>query len=250
LMGLCAAVLGRLVSADHAALPVWAAASLVLVLGAGIGALNGLLVTVGRVPSIIATLGTGTALAGIADLVMGGGTIGNFPEALRTLAIGRLGPVPIPVVVAVVCVLAFSVLARHTRLGLRIHAAGSDPHAARLIGLPVQRLRMLVFTCTGALTGLATLVSAPQLDVIEAGFGRHFELLVITGVVVGGAAIGGGRGTIVGAALAVLLLALVRTALVFLHLGIAATYWERAIQGAFILVAVVWDHLHGRGRWR
>jgi ribose/xylose/arabinose/galactoside ABC-type transport system permease subunit len=61
LMGLCAAVLGRLVSADHAALPVWAAASLVLVLGAGIGALNGLLVTVGRVPSIIATLGTGTA---------------------------------------------------------------------------------------------------------------------------------------------------------------------------------------------
>ena len=247
LMGLCAAVLGRLVSADHAALPVWAAMLIVLALGAGVGLVNGLLVTIGRVPSIIATLGMLTALTGVGDLVMAGGTIGNFPDALRGWAIGSIGPLPVPVLVAGLCIAAFTVLTRSTPLGRRIYAVGSNPHAARLAGLPVRRLKLLAFVATGALTALATLISAPQLDVIEAGFGRQFELLAVTAVVVGGTSIGGGVGSIVGSGLGVLLLSLVRTVLIFLQLGLSATYWERAIQGAFILGAVLVDHL-GRRR--
>jgi ribose/xylose/arabinose/galactoside ABC-type transport system permease subunit len=247
LMGVCAAVLGRLVSTDHAGLPVWAAMAIVLALGAGVGLINGLLVTVGKVPSIIATLGMLTALTGISDLVMAGETIGSFPDALRAWAIGSVGPIPVPVLIAVLCLVAFTVLTRSTPLGRRIYAVGSNPHAARLAGLPVQRLKLLAFVLTGALTGLATLISAPQLDVIEAGFGRQFELLVVTAVVVGGTSISGGVGTIIGSGLGIVLLSLVRTVLIFLQLGISATYWERAIQGGFILAAVLADHL-GRKR--
>jgi rhamnose transport system permease protein len=243
LMGVCAAVLGKLVSADHAALPVWAAMLIVIGLGAGVGLINGLLVTVARVPSIIATLGMLTALTGVGDLVMAGETIGNFPDALRSWAIGSIGPIPVPVLVAVLCIAGFTVLTRAMPLGRRIYAVGSNPHAARLAGLPVARIKLLAFVLTGALTAVATLISAPQLDVIEAGFGRQFELLAVTAVVVGGTSISGGVGTIIGSGLGVLLLSLVRTVLIFLQLGISATYWERAIQGGFILAAVLADHL-------
>jgi ribose/xylose/arabinose/galactoside ABC-type transport system permease subunit len=247
LMGLCAAVLGKLVSADHAALPVWAATGIVIVLGAGVGLINGLLVTVGKVPSIIATLGMLTALMGVSDLVMAGETIGNFPDALRYYALGTIGPIPMPVCVALMCVVAGTIFAKMTPFGRQLYAIGSNPHAARLAGLPVQRLKLMAFVLTGTLTAVATLISAPQLNVIEAGFGRQFELLVVTAVVVGGTSISGGVGSVIGSALGILLLSLVRTVIIFLQLGISATYWERAIQGGFILAAVFADHL-GRKR--
>jgi ribose/xylose/arabinose/galactoside ABC-type transport system permease subunit len=155
---------------------------------------------------------------------------------------------PMPVLVALACLAAFTVLTRETALGRRIYAVGSNAHAARLAGLPALRLKVLAFTLTGLLTGVATLISAPQLEVIEAGFGRQFELFVVTAVVVGGASMSGGAGSIAGSALGVLLLSLVRTALIFLQLGIGATYWERAIQGGFILAAVLADHVSRRRR--
>ena len=138
-----------------------------------------------------------------------------------------------------------------TPRGRRLYAIGSNPAAARTAGLPVARLKLFAFTLTGLLTAIATLVSAPQLSVIESGAGVGFELLVVTAVVVGGTSIRGGSGTITGAALAVLLLGIVRTVLLYVFrargLGDSATYWERAIQGAFILAAVVFDP--GAGAW-
>ncbi len=246
LMGLLAALLGRLASSEHGALPLWAVVPLILCGGALSGLITGLLVTLGRVPSIIASLGMLTVLRGACDLVMGGESIGGFPPELRSLAIGELGGVPVPVAVAAGLVALTAYAARHTPLGLRIYALGSNAHAARLSGLPAGRLKLCAFVLTGVLTAVATLVSVPQLEVIEAGFGKGFELLVVTGVVVGGTAVNGGRGTVIGSMLALLLLALVRTVLIFLQLGDRATYWERAIQGAFILVAVLADRLTRR----
>jgi ribose/xylose/arabinose/galactoside ABC-type transport system permease subunit len=246
LMGLLAAVLGRLASSEHAGWPLWAVVPAILSGGAAVGLVTGLIVTVGRVPSIIASLGMLTVLRGACDLVMGGESIGGFPPALRSLAIGSVLGVPVPVAVAGVLVALFAIAARQTPLGLRIYALGSNPHAARLAGLAADRLKLSAFVLTGLLTAVATLVSVPQLEVIEAGFGKGFELLVVTGVVVGGTAVSGGRGTVIGSMLALLLLALVRTVLIFLQLGDRATYWERAIQGAFILVAVLIDRLSRR----
>jgi ribose/xylose/arabinose/galactoside ABC-type transport system permease subunit len=95
----------------------------------------------------------------------------------------------------------------------------------------------------GLLAALAALISVPQMSVIESGIGAGWELFVVTCVVVGGVSITGGRGSVVGVVIGVLLLGTVRTVLLFLKLGDDAVYWERAIQGAFILVAVLADRL-------
>lgn len=252
LLGLLAAVLGVLTSGSRAYhLPVAAAVPMVLLLGTGLGALNGLLVTVGRVPSIIATLGMLTLLQGVTEVVMGGEWVKDLPPELRFFGVGALLGVPVPVWAAAVVFGLCALLATQTPLGRRIYAAGGNPEAARLLGLPVERLKLAAFALTGFLTGLATLVSVPQLSVIESGVGRGFELLVVTCVVVGGASIRGGRGTLAGTLLATLLLSTVGTALIFLRLGESATYWERAIQGGFILLAVLADHYtrrHGAKR--
>jgi ribose/xylose/arabinose/galactoside ABC-type transport system permease subunit len=246
LMGLLATVLGVLTTRQG-----WPASTAIvatLALGAAVGLLNGALVTFGRVPSIIVTLGMLTALRGVTELLLGGEIVNNLPAALRVWGTGAVLGVPISIVVAAVVVALAVLFARETPLGRRIYAAGSNPHAAKLAGLRLNTLKLFVFTLTGLLTGVATLVSAPQLDVIEAGFGRGMELLVVTSVVVGGTAISGGRGTIAGSVLAAILLSMIGTALIFLRLGESATYWERAIQGAFILLAVLADHVARRGK--
>lgn len=248
LMGLLATALGQLCSPSHAALPVWIAVTLTLLLGTGIGLLNGLMVTLGRMPSIIVTLGMLTVLSGINLLLMNGKWITDLPPGLRWFGVGTMLGIPICLWAALFVVLGAVLLARETPLGRRIYAAGSNPDAARLAGLSVWKLKLFAFTLTGFLTAVATVVSVPRLSVIESGVGQGFELLVVTCVVVGGTSISGGRGSIIGSALAALLLGLVRPMLIFLRLGVSASYWERAIQGAFILLAVLADHLARRTR--
>ena len=247
LMGLLAAVLGIMTSPERMGGAVWSGIALTLLLGTGVGFLNGLLVTVGKVPSIIVTLGMLTLLQGVTEIAMGGQWIKGLPPGLRFWGVGSVLGVPVGVGVAALVAVGAILLARETALGRRIYAVGSNPHAARLAGLPVIRIKLFAFTLTGFLVGVATLISVPQLSVIESGFGRGLELLVVTCVVVGGTSISGGRGTIPGTLLAVLLLTTIRTMLIFLHLGVSATYWERAIQGLFILLAVLADHA-GRKR--
>ena len=247
LYGLCAVTLGILASPERMAQPVGLAVAAALGLGAFVGFINGALVVWGRVPSIITTLGMLTALQGTMVMVMGGATIKNLPPGLRFFGTGHVLGVPTPLLLATsVCVFC-ALLASQTPLGRRVYAAGSNPHAAELAGLSVNGLKLFAFTFTGFLTGLAALVSVPVLDVIENSVGRGYELTVVTAVVVGGAALRGGRGTIIGSLLAALLLGMIGTALIFLKLGEAVTYWERAIQGGFILLAVLADHLTRRG---
>ena len=248
LMGLLAAVMGVCSSTDRMGLPVGVAIVVTLGLGALVGFLNGALVVWGRVPSIIVTLGMLTALRGITVIVTGGEWIKNLPDSLRVLGTGSVVGMPISVLVAEVVVVATVLLARETPLGRRIYAAGSNPHAARLAGLKVANLKLFVFTLTGFLVGVATLVSVTQQSVIESGIGNGFELLVVTCVVVGGTSIAGGRGSILGSLFATLLLTMMGTALIFLKLGPSATYWEQAIQGVFILLAVLTDHLTKRDK--
>jgi len=246
LVGLLGVTLGLLTSPMHAGLPVAVGVALTLILGTAIGLLNGLLVTLGRVPSIIVTLGMLTALRGVSELLMGGKWITDLPKGLRYLGTGTLWGAPVCIAVAVAVVAMSIVLARHTALGRRIYAVGSSPRSARLIGLPSRRIKVFVFALTGLLTGVAAVVSVPQLSVIESGIGKGFELLIVTCVVVGGTSISGGRGSIIGSLLGVLLLGTVGTVLIFLRLGEMSTYWEQAIQGVFILLAVLLDHVARR----
>jgi ribose/xylose/arabinose/galactoside ABC-type transport system permease subunit len=175
-------------------------------------------------------------------MVLGGVWITDLPSGIRALGTGAIVGIPVCIWVAALVAAAALVLARCTPLGVRIRAVGGNSHAAALAGISVTRVKLLTFALLGALTGVAALVSVPQQSVIESGIGAGFELVVVTAVVVGGTSIRGGRGGIIGTLLAACLLGSIRTILVFVNLGEMATYWERAIQGACILAAVLSDH--------
>ena len=132
---------------------------------------------------------------------------------------------------------------RHLAAGRAVYATGSNPEGARLAGIEPSRVVFWVFTLTGALTGCAALLNSVRFNQIPSNAGIGMEMQVIAAVIVGGVAVAGGRGTVVGALLGVILLGMIGPALTFL--GISA-YWERALQGAIILAAVAIDALRGR----
>ncbi|MCC6677924.1 MAG: ABC transporter permease [Phycisphaerales bacterium] len=243
LLGLLAALMGVFASPQHWGLPTAVVIGLTLAVGTGAGLLNGLLVTVGRVPSIIATLAMLTILRGVTEFIMGGRWITDLPPGIRALGTGGALGVPWCLWVAAAVVGVSVVIARRTPLGLRLYAVGGNAEAAGLARISTARVRIFAFMLLGLLTAVAALVAVPQQSVVESGIGVGFELVVVTAVVVGGTAIRGGTGGIAGTVLAALLLGSIRTALVFLNFGETATYWERGIQGGFILAAVLVDHL-------
>ena len=246
LMGLLAAMMGLLVSKDHADLSLWIGLPLTLLAGTTIGAVTGLLVAVGRVPSIIATLGLLTLLRGCTTLLMEGQNIDGLPDGLNRMTKTGLVGIPISIWTAGVVVASTWVLIHHLPLGRRLYALGSSHYSARMIGLSDKRLKLFVFAYTGFLTAVATIVDVPRLPKIEAGIGVGFELLVVTCVVVGGVSIAGGRGKLLGVLLAVVLMTMIRPVLTFMDIGEAGEKWTRAIQGAFIILAVISDSLSSR----
>jgi ABC-type sugar transport system ATPase subunit/ribose/xylose/arabinose/galactoside ABC-type transport system permease subunit len=244
-MGLCSVIMGVTASRMHYPMPVVIAS--MLVTGTIIGLLNGFLIALFRIPSIIVTLGMATIVKGASTFIMGGKWISDIPDGLRFWGTSSFLSVPICVWVAIFVVVMTWILLIQTPLGRRIYAVGNNPRAAELAGVSNRMVRMFVFGFTGFVAAIATLVSATQLQVVENGFGEGKDLLVITCVVVGGTSIRGGRGTIIGSILGVVLLGIVSTVLIFLKLGEMSTYWEKAIQGAFIIVAVLLDHITRRG---
>lgn len=248
LMALLAAVMGVLISADHLGLSMWIGLPATLLLGTAVGLLTGLLATWGRVPSIVVTLALLTALRGLSTLIMRGKNIDHLPDGLgQWCKYGVLG-VPLSIWGAAAVIAFTAVVIHHTALGRRLYAVGSSRHAAQMAGLSSARLRICVFAYTGLLTALATIVDVPRLPKIEAGIGSGFELLVVTCVVVGGVSISGGRGRLSGVLLAVVLMTMIRPVLTFLDVGETGEKWTKAIQGLFILLAVVGDSLLTRNR--
>lgn len=246
LMGLLAACMGILISSNEWAWPLWIGIPITLLAGTAIGCITGLLVTWGRVPSIIATLGLLTAFRGATTLLMQGENIDALPNALGEAAKYGFAGLPLGIWVALTVVGATAVLIHRTPLGRHLFAVGSSAYSAKMVGLPRNRIKLFAFAYVGFLTALATIVDVPRLPKIEAGIGNGFELLVVTCVVVGGVSITGGRGTLTGVVLAVILLTMMRPMLTFLDVGEAGEKWTKAIQGAFIILAVVMDSWFAR----
>lgn len=246
LMGFLAATMGVLLSVNEWNQSLWIGLPATLLLGAGIGTITGLLVTYGRVPSIIATLGLLSALRGATMVTMGGENIDGLPERLQSLAKYGVAGMPLSVWAAALVTAATYVLLAHTPLGRRLFAVGSSEYSATMHGLSSNRLKLFAFAYVGFLTAVATIVDVPRLPKIEAGIGNGFELLVVTCVVVGGVSISGGRGSLTGVLLAVVLLTMIRPVLTFMDIGEAGEKWTKAIQGAFIILAVVADSLASR----
>ena len=245
-MAFLAAVLGLLTSTNEANLHWTIGAMVTIALGTAMGLLTGSLVAFGKVPSIIVTLGSLTALRGVTTWMMGGENIDSLPEPLTHAAKVGFAGFPVSVWAAALTALATGLLLQWTPLGRRLFAIGSSAHSARMVGLSANRLKLFVFAYTGFLTALATIVDVPRLPKIEAGLGAELEILIVTCVVVGGVSVAGGKGTLTGVLLAVVLMTLVRPVLTFLDVGEAGEKWTKAIQGLFIVLAMVSDNLAQR----
>ena len=253
MLGLLTAVMGTLVSSKTAPLPgfgwpVWAAVLATVALGTGLGLLNGVMVTLVRVPSIIVTLAMLMILNSLTIKIMHRGNITDLPAGLRWFGIGEVLGIRASIWIMGLVLLGTWGMIRYTPIGRRIYAVGSNPHAAALAGLSVTRVKIFVFALTGFLVGVTTLVTT--LGAYDNGIGTGFELLVVTCVVVGGVSISGGVGPGAGIFLGVVLLSIQKPVLIFMTLGPGWSNWDKAIQGLLILVAVLVDHFAGQRKKR
>ena len=212
-------------------------------LGALLGAVNGLLVAGLRLPSIVVTLATMVTLRQGLNLVRQGEFV-NLPDRIQWFGLSQMAGQLVLVGASVVFLVALALAMRHMAAGRFVYAVGTDAEAARLAGIRPQLVTFLVFVFIGALSGLAAMMNLAQSPQVQPLSGAGLELKVIAAVVVGGVAISGGRGNLWGAFTGLLLLACVSPALIHLHIE---AYWEKAIQGAIILLAVVADGLRTRG---
>jgi rhamnose transport system permease protein len=211
-------------------------------LGLGLGAINGLLVTAGRVPAIVTTLGTLYIYRGIDFLIARGKQISAYdvPESFLNLATIKILGVPLLIIFAAVIALIFAFLLRYTRQGRQLYAIGSNPDAARLVGIHNNVLIFGAFLICGLLAGFAGVLWAARFATIDARAATSEELLVIAAVVVGGVNIFGGSGTVLGAVLGAIVLGTIDNSLTLLKLS---QFWLQAIYGAAIIVAVTTDAL-------
>ena len=227
---------------DHPGIPV----PLVFLIGLGIGLAcglgNGLMVAIGRVPSLVVTLATLYIIRGI-DILLVGGTQVNaqtLPNAFTDIPRVNVAGVPyLAIAVAVVIGLGAYYL-RSYRSGRELYAIGSNPDAARLAGIPVGRRVLTAFAVSGAIAGLAGVLWAAQYQTVDSSAGTGYELTVISAVVVGGVAIFGGSGSAVGAAVGALLLSAINSALNVLGIS---SLWLEAISGFLLLVAITLDRV-------
>lgn len=237
--GICGVCAGLLAAAKCPLLLVLAAS-----LGTGLvmGALNGLLVAGLRLPSIVVTLAAMVTWREALRWKRQGEFV-NLPENLQWLGLTQVHGQLVLVAAAVAVLLLLALGMRHLAAGRFVYAVGCDAEAARLAGIRPQWTTFAVFALMGLLTGLAAAINLVQSPQVDPKSGSGLELRAIAAAVVGGVAISGGRGSLLGAFLGFLLLACVSPALI--HLRVEA-YWERAIQGAIILLAVVADGLRSR----
>lgn len=239
LVGLLAVISGRLVVAGAPIIVAWLAP---LAIGAVVGALIGALVAYLRVPSIVVTLGMMSIIKGGLIIWTSGQRVTGMPEGYF-LAQMRLWGVSTPIIFMLVLTLLAALWLRYSQLGRAFYALGGNAEAARLSGFSQARLTMQVFILNGVFVGIAAVLYATQLRVIQATPPPALELSVITAAVVGGVSILGGKGTVIGATLAAILLNAIRSGMIFINVS---PFWLQAVQGVLILVTVLIDLIRRR----
>lgn len=226
-----------------AGMPLPVAVLAAVVTGIAMGAFNGLLVAWLGLPSIVVTLATMVTWNELLRLWQQGRFI-PLPAGFQWLGLSQAGGQVLVIALAAVLLVAFAWGMRNLALGRYVYATGTDAEAARLAGINPRWMTFGVFALTGALAGLAAVLNMVQSPQVQPNAGDGLELKVIAAAVVGGVAITGGRGNLWGVLLGLMLLVNVNPALTYLGLE---PYWERAIQGLVILLAVVADGLR-RGK--
>ena len=245
LMGLSAVVFGKLWR--DGGLSIGMAAAVTICLGALAGSLNGLLITRGRIPALIVTLGSFSMFRGLAEGLTGGvDNFTHFPERFLFLGQGySLGGVPAQVPLFVIVAAAFWVLLHRTTIGRALIAIGFSPEGARYAGLPVGRLIGLVYLLSGLVASLAAIIYVAHLGQAKADAGTGYELAAITAVVLGGTSIFGGRGSVPGTLLGLFAIAVLQNGL---RLADLPAELAGVLTGTLLLVAIGLDRKPTPGR--
>jgi erythritol transport system permease protein len=230
--------------------PVWAVVVLCLAAGAVVGAVNGALVTRFRVAPFIATLGMLYVIRGAALLISDGSTypnLGGSPDLGNTgfgfLGSGRPLGLPTAIWIMVFLAVAITLLLRKAPLGRWLYATGGNERAAELSGVPVNRVKVWAYVVSGACAAMAGLIMASELTSAAPQAGESYELNAIAAVVIGGAALSGGRGTVRGTLVGAFVIGFLADGLVILGVS---TFWQILIKGAVIVLAVVLDQSQQR----
>ncbi|MGH3185916.1 MAG: ABC transporter permease [Streptosporangiaceae bacterium] len=226
----------------HYGIPIPVVFAAGLGIGLGWGIVNGLLVAAGRVPSLVVTLATLYIIRGVGILIVGGGmvTANTLPGSFTGIPKATVLGIPDLAIAVAVVIAAGAYYLRSFRSGRELYAIGSNPEAARLAGLPIGKRVLFAFAVSGALAGVAGVLWAAQYGTVDSTAGTSYELTVITAVVVGGVAIFGGSGSVVGAALGALLLSTINSALYVLGIS---DFWDQAIFGFLLILAITIDRI-------
>lgn len=224
-------------------LPMPAVLLLVMVIGCLLGTINGWLVARLNIPAIVVTLATLVAWRDGLRWATEGAWVQNLPGAFQWFGLGQAAGQFLIVALSIGAWLLFAWLLGNVAGGRAVYAVGSDAEAARLAGISPQRITFSVFALMGALVGLAAVLNSVRFSSVPANAGIGLEMKAIAAVVVGGTAITGGRGTLIGTLIGVALLGTIGTALTFAGIN---PFWEKAIQGAIILAALASDIAFGK----
>lgn len=239
LIGVLATISGTLAVAGY---PIWVAWFFPVLVGMAINGLIGILVAYFRIPSIVVTLGALSILRGGLISVTGGTWISDLPPAFL-IAQQKWFGLPVPLVAMIVLTVLAALWMRYSAFGRSLYAVGGNPEAAVATGIPIERRIVAVFILNGFFAGLATILFATQLQVIQSTVPPNLELTIIMAAVIGGVSILGGSGTVIGSTLAAILFATIGSALIFVNVS---AYWLRAVIGLLILATVLADMLRRR----
>jgi rhamnose transport system permease protein len=241
IVGLTAYICSDTLAGNHG-LPIAVVALIAVGIGLGLGLINGLLVTVGQIPAIIATIATLAIYRGVLFEITGGQNVLAFQLPDRFLDLAARKPLGLPLLawIALVVALLGAAALRWAPWGRDFYAVGSNPEAARYAGIPIRRRVLTAFAISGALAGLGGFMFAARFASVDAVAGTNLEFDAVTAVVVGGVNVFGGSGTVLGAVLGALLVVTVQDGFTLLKLS---EFWKIFFNGTAIVVAVTIDAL-------
>ena len=221
-------------------MPVIFSVVLGMALGSVLGTFNGLIITFGKVPPIIATLGTLSIYRGLVFFYSQGTWINSFELPANFKALSKGTPLGLPnmVIIALLVAVIVYYFLNYTRTGRDIYAVGSNPDAAQFAGIRKQRITFLVYLISGLLCGLAAVLWVSRFESAQTNTALGFELQTVAASVVGGVSISGGVGTVTGVLLGALLLGIIQNSLTLIRIS---PFWQLAAQGLLILIAVISD---------
>ena len=214
------------------------ASILCLVLSAGIGLINGLLITLFHIPALIATLATQSVFFGVSYIISGGVSIFGFPESYSILGKGYLWIIPVPVIIMILTFGVGAFILKKTPFGRYFYAIGGNEEASHLSGIKVGRTKVMVYSLAGFFGGISGLIMLSRINSGQAITGKGFEFDVITAVVLGGISVSGGSGKIMNAIVGVLIMGILSTGLTLINLG---EYPQMIVKGIVLILAVGFD---------